>query len=426
MADEGHHSPVGAADPAGEPPTPVPGAAAPPVLESVEAPVAADPAAIVAPPVPEPLKPYRGLFVLDASQGIAGPYCATLLAACGAEVVKVEPPAGDWSRGLSTREGTQSVMHVAFNRGKRSVVLDLRTEEGRAAMRRLAARADVMLEAFRPGVAARLGLVPEAGKPDVVFLSISGFGQRGPYAERPCTDSVAQAFSGLVALNEGADGVPHRTGPVMVADVVTGISAFAAVQAALAEQAAVRAAGAAPRPRVLDVSLMQSAAALLGFNIAEQGLLGAAPSMPNVPAGTYQGSCGGWVMVAMLREPEFEQMCKVLDLPDLPADPRFASFAERARHRDALLPLLREAFRTRPAAEWVERFQAERMLCDRVNTPLDWLAEPHVRAVKAALPLEQPGLGTLPLPALPGLGPWSVPAPALGAHTAEVLAELGL
>jgi formyl-CoA transferase len=425
MADGASRRPDGAAGPAEEAPV-VPGAAAPPVLETVEPPAATDPSAIAAPPVPEPLKPYRGLFVLDASQGIAGPYCATLLAACGATVVKVEPPAGDWSRGLSTREGTQSAMHVAFNRGKRSVVLDLRTDEGRVALTRLAAEADVMLEAFRPGVAARLGLVPEAGKPDVVFLSISGFGQRGPYAERPCTDSVAQAFSGLVSLNEGADGVPHRTGSVMVADVVTGISAFAAVQAALAEQAAARAAGTAPLPRVLDVSLMQSAAALMGFNIAEQGLLGAVPSMPNVPAGAYQGSCGGWVMIALLREPEFPQMCKVLELPDLAADPRFASFAERARHRDALLPLLRDAVRKRPAAEWVERFQAERMLCDRVNTPLDWLADPHVRAAHAVMPLEQPGLGTLPLPVLPGLGPWSVPAPALGAHTAEVLAELGL
>jgi formyl-CoA transferase len=426
MADQGNTAPHRANGAAEDPPPVVPGAVAPPVLESTEPPAASEASTIVAPPVPEPLKPYRGLFVLDASQGIAGPYCATLLAACGAEVVKVEPPAGDWSRGLSTREGTQSAMHVAFNRGKRSVVLDLRTEDGRVALTRLAAQADVMLEAFRPGVAARLGLVPEAGKPDVVFLSISGFGQRGPYAERPCTDSVAQAFSGLVALNEGADGVPHRTGPVMVADVVAGISAFAAVQAALAEQAAARAAGAPPLPRVLDVSLMQSAAALLAFNIAEQGLLGAAPSLPNVPAGAYQGSCGGWVMVALLREPEFGHLCAVLDLPALASDPRFASFAERARHRDALLPALREAFRKRPAAEWVERFHAERMLCDRVNTPLDWLADPHVHAAHAVMPLEQPGLGTLPLPALPGLGPWSVPAPALGAHTAEVLAELGL
>jgi len=119
-------------------------------------------------------------------------------------------------------------------------------------------------------------------------------------------------------------------------------------------------------------------------------------------------------------------MCSVLELPDLSADPRFATFADRARNRDELLPIIREAFLKRPAAEWVQRFHAARMLCDKVNTPLDWLADPHVRTVGAVVPLEQPGLGTLPFPALPGLGPWSVPAPALGEHTREVLAELGL
>ncbi|MBL6454964.1 CoA transferase [Belnapia sp. T6] len=372
------------------------------------------------------MQPYKGLFVLDASQGIAGPYCATLLAACGAEVLKVEPPAGDWSRGLSTREGTQSVMHVSFNRGKRSAVLDLQEERGRAAFKALAARADVMLEAFRPGVARRIGVVPEAGKPDVVFLSISGFGQEGPNSERPCTDSVAQAYSGMVALNQGMDGVPHRTGNLMTIDMVTGISAFAAVQAALAEQARDRVAGAPPRPRVLDVSLMQAAAALMGFNIAEQGLLGRVPPLANVPAGTYQGSDGRWVMVALLRDPEFVTMCEILELPELARDPRFTTFAARAEHREALLPVLREAFTRRTAADWATRFKAARMLCDLVNTPLDWLADPHVQAVGAAVPLDQPGLGTLPFPKLPGLGPWSVAAPALGEHTEAVLAELGL
>jgi formyl-CoA transferase len=376
--------------------------------------------------MPEMPKPYRGLFVLDASQGIAGPYCATLLAACGADVVKVEPPAGDWSRGLSTREGTQSVMHVSFNRGKRSVMLDLQAEAGRAAFAALAARADVMLEAFRPGVAKRIRVVPEAGKPDVVFLSISGFGQEGPNSERPCTDSVAQAYTGMVALNQGMDGVPHRTGQIMMIDMVTGISAFAAVQAALAEQAQGRAAGVAPKPRVLDVSLMQAAAALMGFNMAEQGLLGRVPPLANVPAGTYQGSDGRWVMVALLRDPEFITMCEILELPPLASDSRFASFPARAEHRETLLPILREAFARRTAADWATRFKSARMLCDLVNTPLDWLADEHVRAVGAAVPLAQPGLGTLPFPKLPGLGAWSVPAPALGEHTEAVLAELGL
>ncbi|MFC7473036.1 CaiB/BaiF CoA transferase family protein [Dankookia sp. GCM10030260] len=372
------------------------------------------------------LQPYRGLFVLDASQGIAGPYCASLLAACGATVVKIEPPAGDWSRGLSTREGTQSVMHVSFNRGKRSVMLDLQEETGRAAMRKLAARADVMLEAFRPGVAKRLGIVPEAGKPDVVFLSISGFGQQGPNAERPATDGVVQAYSGMVSLNIGADGIPHRTGQIMAVDMTTGLSAMIAVQAALAGQAQDRAAGTPPQRRVLDVSLMQSAAALMAFNVAEAGLLGGVPPIANTPSGTYQGSDGRWFMIAMLREPEFHQFCGIIGRPDLAEDPRFAGFAARHEHREALLPAIRAAIATAPAAEWVRRCQAGRMLCDLVNTPLDWLADPHAQAVGAAVPLDQPGLGTLPFPRLPGLGSWSVPAPGLGEHTEEVLREIGL
>ena len=291
MADKGRRSPAGAADPAGaEPPTPVPGAAAPPTLEDGAAPTVVDPAASIAPPVPEPLKPYRGLFVLDASQGIAGPYCATLLAACGAEVVKVEPPAGDWSRGLTTREGTQSCMHVTFNRGKRSVVLDLRTEEGRAAMRGLAAKADVMLEAFRPGVAARLGLVPQAGKPDVVFLSISGFGQRGPYAERPCTDGVAQAYH----RHRGAEPGHGRHSPPHRRDDGGG-RRHRPLRLRRGAGGAGRAGGGArggrrtPRPRVLDVSLMQSAAALIGLNIAEQGLSARRPPCPTCPPAPTRG-----------------------------------------------------------------------------------------------------------------------------------------
>ncbi|WP_419899887.1 CaiB/BaiF CoA transferase family protein [Roseomonas sp. USHLN139] len=363
--------------------------------------------------------PYAGLRVLDASQGIAGPYCAMLLAAAGAEVIKLEPPEGDWSRGLSTRAEGQSVMHTSFNRGKRSIVLDLKSESGRATARALAGRADVLIEAFRPGVAARIGLGPENAGPRTICLSISGFGQQGPYAERPCTDSVAQAFSGLVALNAGADGTPHKVGTLVV-DVVTGLTAFSAVQTALAE----RALEAAPRQRHLDISLMAGMAAMLVMPLAEAGLLGQAPPSLNVPAGSYRTACGAWVMVALVREAEFVALCGVLGLPQLPEDPRFASFATRDVHRDALLPLLREAFLQHPASHWLEKLGAARLLAERVYAPLDFLADRHVQAVGATALLQQPELGALPMPALPGLGHWLAPAPRLGADTEAVLAEL--
>jgi crotonobetainyl-CoA:carnitine CoA-transferase CaiB-like acyl-CoA transferase len=302
-------------------------------------------------------------------------------------------------------------------------MLDLTQAADKARLARLAARADVMLEAFRPGVAKRLGVVPEAGKPDVVFASISGFGQAGPYAERPCTDGIAQAFTGMVAMNLGMDGVPHRTGAVLAVDMTTAHTACIAVQAALAEQARDRHAGAPPQRRVLDVSLVQSSAALMGYNIAEWGLLGRAPGALNTPSGTYQASDGRWVMFGLLRESDFPLLCQVLELPDLSQDARFASFPARAEHREALLAIIREAVLRRPSGEWLARFHAARMLCDQVNSPLDWLADAHVEASGAAPPLDQPGLGTLRFPALPGLGAWTRPAPSLGEHTDEVLKE---
>jgi formyl-CoA transferase len=359
------------------------------------------------------MRPYRGIRVLDAGQGIAGPYCGMMLAACGADVIKLEPAEGSKADGVS-------VMTVAFNRGKRSVVLDLKSDEGRAAAAKLASRADVLIEAFRPGVAARLGLGPENAKPDAVCLSISGFGQHGPYRERPCTDSVAQAFSGFVALNAGADGAPHKAGPFIV-DMATGIHAFAAVQVALAA----RAQDSAPRQRLIDMSLMAAGANLLTHQIAEWGYQGTPAAPPNAPAGAYQAACGAWVMITLVREAEWLAICDVLDLPEAKTDPRFRSFALRWENRAPLTAVIRAAFARRDAADWVARLQARRLLADRVNSPLDWLANDHVVASGAAARIAQPRLGAVPLPMLPGLGHFHAPAPGLGEHTAQVLAELG-
>ena len=371
------------------------------------------------------LKPYEGLFVLDAAQGIAGPYCGMLLAQCGADVVKLEPPKGDWSRGLSARAESHSVMHTAFNRGKRAIVLDLTDEADRARTAKLAAQADVLIEAFRPGVARRIGLGPESAKADAVCISVSGFGQQGPHSERPCTDSVAQAYCGVVAINPGMDGLPHRVGTQIV-DVFTGLSAFAACQAALAEQARDRASGAPPKRRHLDISLMQGAASMLVLPIAESGLLGRMPDEVNTPAGAYPAKDGVSVMFALVREQEWVTLCDVIGRPDLPQDPRFADFPTRFANKPALVAILREVFLTRTAAEWLGLMQAARLLCDRVNTPLEYLAEAHVQAIEAAPLLQQPGLGALPFPAIPGLGAWGPAAPALGQDTEAVLAEFGV
>ena len=182
--------------------------------------------------------PFDGLRVLDVSQGIAGPYCAHLLWQQGADVVKVEPPAGDWARPLGVVSGDLSSVVIAFNGGKRAICVDGAKAEGRGVIARLAADADVIVQNFRPGVAAKLGLDPAAmcaSRPDLVYVSISGYGPDGPYADAPATDSVIQADAGLMFANRAADGAPRKIG-LFLADMNSGLYA---AQATLATDVAV-------------------------------------------------------------------------------------------------------------------------------------------------------------------------------------------
>ena len=269
--------------------------------------------------------PYRGLRVLDFGQGIASPYCAMLLGVYGAEVIKVEPPEGDWSRYLGTTYGSHTALSAVYNRGKRSLCLDLKHPEGIAIARRLAGECDVLIEGFRPGVAARLGIGYEElsrDNPGLIYLSVSGFGQDGPYSKRPGSDSVAQAFSGLVSVNLGNDKIPHRVGTT-ISDVATGVYAFQAIATALFARATVG------TGRWIDVNLAQSTAALLGHKAAEYVLEGGTPRALNVPAGSYQTS-DGWMMVTLVNEAQYKRLCAAIEREDLASDPRYADFAKRA------------------------------------------------------------------------------------------------
>src|SRR5258707_10022316 len=170
--------------------------------------------------------PFRGLRVLDFGQGMASHYCAMLLGVYGADVIKVEPPEGDWSRFLGTTYGSHTTLSAVYNRGKRSLCLDMKQKEAVAIAQRLAKDCDVLIEGFRPGVAARLGIGYEElarDNPGLIYLSVSAFGQSGPYSKRSGSESVAQAFSGLVSINVGNDGTPPRVGPT-ISGVVTGVS----------------------------------------------------------------------------------------------------------------------------------------------------------------------------------------------------------
>ncbi len=370
--------------------------------------------------------PYAGLKVLDLTQGFAGPYCAGLLALYGADVVKVEPPEGDWIRQIGRAFGGQTPLGIVANRGKRCIALDLKKEGGREVALRLAEAADIVLESFRPGVAARLGVGYEQVRcrnPGVLYVSISGFGQDGPYAGRPTTDTVVQAFSGFISVNEGMDGVPHRVG-MLVVDTVSGVYAFQALQAALYARR-----GKDGEGRYLDISLMQSTAAFLAPKIVEHHLENGKPRILNAPAGSYR-TRDGWIAVAVIKEEHFPRLCEALGRPELGRDPRFDSFETRAANFDVLKPLLDETFARRTTAEWVERLQAADVLCNPINTFSDWLADPHVKASGTVTTVAQPGAGEVPMPIVPGTTPAAdgTPepvAPAIGEHGREILVEIG-
>src|SRR4051812_23982598 len=283
-------------------------------------------------PAPTHEAPYKGLRVLDLGQGIASPYCAMLLGIYGADVIKVEPPEGDWSRFLGTTYGSHSVLSAVYNRGKRSLCLDLKQDKAIEVARQLARDSDVFIEGFRPGVAARLGIGYEElarDNPGLIYLSVSGFGQSGPYAKRPGSDSVPQAFSGLVSVNVGNDKTPHRVGTT-ISDVATGVYAFQAIATALFARAAVG------TGRWIDVNLAQSTAALLGHKVAEYVLEAGTPRALNVPAGSYQTS-DGWMMVTLVNEAQYRRLCAAVGRDDLASDPRFADFARRADSAETLI-----------------------------------------------------------------------------------------
>jgi crotonobetainyl-CoA:carnitine CoA-transferase CaiB-like acyl-CoA transferase len=347
-----------------------------------------------------------------------------LLGVYGADVVKVEPPEGDWSRYLGTTYGNHTALSAVYNRGKRSLCLDLKHDAGIETAKRLARDCDVLIEGFRPGVAARLGLGYETlarDNPGLIYLSVSGFGQEGPYAKRPGSDSVAQAFSGLVSVNLGNDKTPHRVGTT-ISDVATGVYAFQAIATALFARATVG------TGRWIDVSLTQSTAALLGHKVAEHVLEGGAPRALNVPAGSYQTS-DGWLMVTLVNEPQYKRLCATVERDDLANDPQFADFAKRADAADGLISQLREVFLTQTSETWLARLHAADIIAERILNPGDWLNNVHVKTTKAAVCRDTPGVGPVYAPRTPGILGFSedqlCPAPDIGADSRAVLLDAG-
>jgi crotonobetainyl-CoA:carnitine CoA-transferase CaiB-like acyl-CoA transferase len=370
----------------------------------------------------------EGIRVVDLTHFAAGPLCTSLLADQGADVLKIEPVAGgDPMRRMGSRRGGTSSIFTALNRGKRSLAIDLGRARGAELVRALAERADVFAQSLRPGVAARLGLGCEqlrAAAPQLVYLSISGWGERGPLAGRRAYDSLVQAHSGMAALQAGADGVPRMVGSA-VCDKLTGVYAAQAVTAALLARA--RGAGG---QHVQLAMLDASVSFLWSDGMQELAWVGASASR-RARRPPIRAARDGWVSFTANSDAEFAALCAAMDRPALAADPRFASVESRARHAEPLDAELERWAAGLDARALLERLAAHDVPAVRVNQLADLFEDPQIAASELLREVDEPGAGRLRLPrhaarfaATPAREP--SPAPGLGEHTAEVLAELGL
>ena len=376
--------------------------------------------------------PLDGYRVIDLTAMVSGPQATQLLADQGAEVIKVENPrGGDHTRGHPNRRGGLSAAFLNNNRGKRSVAIDLKDARGLEALGRLADGCDVFVQNFRPGVAERLGIgeaAIRAVSPDVVYVSISGFGERGPYAAKPVYDPLVQALSGLASIQGGADDARPRLVRTILPDKLTGVVAAQAIVAALLARA--RGGGG----QHVRVSMLDAVVAFLwGSDMSAQTLVGDEP--PQSAAASFidliYETADGYVSVAVQSDREWAALARALERPGWLDDPRFLTPALRQTHIDERLALTQEALLEHTAAEWLERLEAADVPCAPVLTRGELADHPQVRANAIVVESEHPRAGRLrqarpaarfsdtPLVTRPG-------APVLGADTEEMLVRAGL
>ncbi|WP_050460594.1 CaiB/BaiF CoA transferase family protein [Herbaspirillum autotrophicum] len=397
---------------------------------------AAAPADEVRPP------PLNGVRVLDLSRVLAGPWAGQLLADLGADVIKVERPgAGDdtrtWGppylRDEDGRETAEAAYFLCANRNKRSVTIDMSRPEGQALIRQLAQQADVLLENFKVGGLQQYGLdyaQLAALNPRLVYCSITGFGQTGPYARRPGYDFLIQGMGGLMSVTgRGADEVgagPQKVG-VALTDITTGLYATIAVQAALAERER------SGRGQHIDLALLDVQIACMASQASNYLAGGVVPhrmgnAHPNIVPYADFPTADGDMILAVGNDQQFARFCGIAGHPEWADDPRFATNPARVANRAVLVPLLRQATVMRSTAEWIAALEAGGVPCGPINRMDQVFADPQVQARGMRIGLPHPLAGTVPLVANPirlSGSPTSYrhAPPLLGQHTGEVLSE---
>lgn len=376
------------------------------------------------------LRPLQGVRVLDFTRVLAGPYCTALLADLGADVLKVEPPQGDDYRHIGPfHEDRSSALFEAINRGKRGIVLDLATEAHRRIALDLSADADVVVENFRPGVAAKLGIGWEALSrlnPRLVYASISGFGQDGPNAARPAYDIVVQAMSGIMSVTGDPNGPPTLIGE-SIADVVSGLFGSWSILAALVER------NRTGQGRRIDVAMFDAMMALQPLIVARCLATGMPPQRVgnrhalSAPFGAFAARDGAFVL-AVLNGKLFATLAGIIGQPGLAAEPRFASDALRLENEAELRRIIEAWSGTMTASEAVSVLVAAGVPAAEVTDTAQALASPQAAARPVTQEVEHPRLGRLAVPEQPvrfaGASRGGLkPAPRLGEHTDAVLAD---
>ncbi len=370
--------------------------------------------------------PLSHVRILDLSIGQMGPAATALLADYGAEVIKVEPLRGDPGRGVELQPDGTSAFFLTHNRGKKSVALDLRHATGREIVLRLAEHSDVFVQSWTPGTIERLGLgyeVVRERNPGIIYASASGFGRRGPKAHLPAMDIVAQGIGGLMAANAGpGDTEPIPAGPTIADQTGALLLALGILMALFHRQRT-------GQGQEVDASLLGGMMALQGWHIAHYLMTGQMAAMSSrrtqrSPLFTYYRARDGWFTIAIIDPRHWPALCRVVGLPALATDPRFADSRARNQHAAELIAILDERFATRPRDEWLRLLEHEGIPCGPVQTYAELAEDPQVIANGYITHMggrRVPGL-VVGFSKTPGE---LRPAPELGQHTEEVLGALG-
>ena len=370
-------------------------------------------------------KPYKGLKVIDFSQGVAGPYCGMLLAQHGAEVIKIEPKDGDWARNLGQEYGEHSAFSVAANLGKKSIIIDLKNKKSQSILDKIIKQSDIFIEGFRPGVITRLGydynrLIKI--NPKLIYLSISGFGQIGPMSNKPAMDPVLQAFTGFMSENKGPDDIPHRT-PVIIFDMTTALYATQLISASLYARTNEK------FGRKIEISLMEAAAAMQSIRLMS-GYMEGPYTHASSPSGTFKTK-DGWIQIIVVKNHEFIKFCNAVGWKKFINDKRFVNNAERRKHEAILSREVQKLFIKEKTDYWKNLLDNFEVQNEKVQNYKEFIESEQTKALDLIYWVKQPTTGTLwPVPNIPGMPKFTndnllSKAPSLGQHSKEILKSLG-